>query len=121
LTAKVRFHASTVVSTMLWRAIVPALLTRMCSLPKRVSAAATDSFHDASSATSWRKKQGIAALAAEPLRQRLAGGSVGIGQHHRTLFPHKQLGLRHALPAGGAGDQCHFARQSRHFCAPTRR
>src|SRR6266568_1254759 len=33
LTASVRFHASTVVLTMPWRAIVPALLTRMCKPP----------------------------------------------------------------------------------------
>ncbi len=52
LTANVRFHASTVVSTMPWRAIVPALLTRMCSLPKCASAADNVSFQDASSATS---------------------------------------------------------------------
>jgi NAD(P)-dependent dehydrogenase (short-subunit alcohol dehydrogenase family) len=47
LTAKVRFQASRLVSTMSARAIVPALLTRMWSLPKRLSAAATVSFHAA--------------------------------------------------------------------------
>src|SRR5215472_14463327 len=57
LTAIVRFHASRVVSTMPWRAIVPALLTRICSFPKRANAAPTTSFQDSSSATSWRRNR----------------------------------------------------------------
>src|ERR1700730_15565885 len=57
LTASVRFHASTVVSAIPWRAIVPALLTRTWSLPKRPNAAATTSFQEPSSATSWRRNR----------------------------------------------------------------
>src|ERR1700736_819520 len=57
LTASVRFHASTVVSAIPWRAIVPALLTRTWSLPKRPNAAATTSFQELSSATSWRRNR----------------------------------------------------------------
>src|SRR6266436_30830 len=57
LTASVRFHASTVVSAIPWRAIVPALLTRIWSLSKRPNAAATTSFQEPSSATSWRRNR----------------------------------------------------------------
>jgi hypothetical protein len=60
-------------------------------------------------------------LQAEPLRQRLARGGVDIGQHHRARFAHEQFRFCRALTAGGAGDQCHFARQSRHFPISTPR
>jgi hypothetical protein len=74
LTAKVRFQASRVVSTMPWRAIVPALLTRMCSFPKCVSAADRVSFQDASSATSCCKKT---ALPPSPASRRASVWPVG--------------------------------------------
>src|ERR1700738_3622475 len=57
LAASVRFHASTVVSAIPWRAIVPALLTSTWSLPKRPNAAAATSFQEPSSATSWRRNR----------------------------------------------------------------
>src|SRR5215469_5048898 len=80
LTATVRFHASNVVSTMPCRAIVPALLTRMWSPPKRANAAVTTSFQEASSATSLRQEQDLAVRSGKTPRQALAGGGIDIGQ-----------------------------------------
>ena len=84
LTAMVRFHASTVVSTMPWRAIVPALLTRMWSLPKCASAAATDLLPGGLVGDVLAQEHDLAALAPEPLRQALARRGIDIGQHHRA-------------------------------------
>src|SRR6516225_9240498 len=111
LTAMVRFHASRVVSTRPWRAIVPALLTRMWSPPKRASAAATTSFQDPSSA----QEQDLATVAGETLCDALARRRIDIGQNHRRLLAQEQLRFSRALPTRRAGDQRHLSRQPCHF------
>ena len=117
LTAIVRFRASTVVSTIPWRAIVPALLTRMWRLPKRANAAATTSCHDASSAASWRRNSTLPPLGSQPSRQPLACGNIDVGHDDRSLFAHEESRVRGPLQARGAGDQRHFACKPRHFLA----
>src|SRR5579859_1967403 len=61
-TASVRFQASRVVAAIPCRAIVPALLMRMCSPPYSRCAAATASIQLFSSATSCSRKSALAPL-----------------------------------------------------------
>src|SRR4029453_6220080 len=79
LTASVRFHASTVVSAIPWRAIVPALLTRIWGFPQRRRTALLPG---ALVGDVLAQKQGLAALAAKTLSQALTRCDVDVGQDH---------------------------------------
>jgi hypothetical protein len=46
----------------------------------------------------------LAAAGTQPRGQRLAGGAIDIGQHHRRALAHHQLGVGDPLAARAAGD-----------------